>query len=91
MKHTKGKINKRKESNAYIIETEETIIAELPAWTNKTELEANAKRIVKCWNMHDEMLKFFHMLDEALNDGLEVEKDDPIHNVAKRIIKKATE
>lgn len=53
--------------------------------TSDEEIEANAKLIAAAPNL----LKCLLMLDEALRDGIPVEKDDPFHKIIKDLIKKA--
>lgn len=58
---------------------------------NLDETEANAKRIVKCWNMHDEMLEALKMCINHV--GVIANESEParnVHNKIKELIQKAT-
>ena len=64
----------------------------LPLGGNKKRQEINAKRVVKCWNYHDELLELAEMVNKVasmITFPDEGELND-LKRLSRRIIKKAT-
>jgi hypothetical protein len=93
-KHTPGKLVLNYPKNVGSFEITVDGIASIAsihnAYNNLEEQEANAKRIVKCWNMHDELLGVCNNLITGYMLDCKLPNVKTIHN-AQKTIKKATE
>ena len=100
MKHTKGKIKLEHPYTPNILigkQYNSGTDAEFSTYVSHPvqkmdKAMANAKRLIKCWNMHDELLEALNEIDNYIN---KIEYKSiammVIQNKVKNAIKKATE
>ncbi len=88
--HTKGElqITDTNKHGDYYIGNKDGYLAIVTPWINQSA-EANAHRLVKCWNSHDDLLKICKRLRKVLNATGGDDEINATIEVADKIIAKA--